>query len=67
MDKKTSHNTQAEDEFRAGQAAWHAGDMATAISHYEKAAALDPEGPAAVALDYARDIINFYNTDQFNP
>ena len=39
----------------------------TAITAYERSAALDPEGPGATALEMTRDIMDFYDTNQFNP
>ncbi len=50
-----------------GRKAWQRGDRAAAITAYEKSAALDPCGPGATALVMARDIMDFYDTNQFNP
>lgn len=47
---------------------WRMQRHAAAIADYEKAAALDgPDSPAATALSHARDIMNFYHKDRFNP
>ncbi|MDE7427193.1 MAG: tetratricopeptide repeat protein [Muribaculaceae bacterium] len=66
-------NTAATDAERAslyykrGRAFWQAGDKAAAISDYEHAAALDPQSEAATALELARDVMNFYHRERFNP
>lgn len=57
----------ADAEYLRGRIAWRRGDKAAAISAYEKAAAADPEGPAPIALDQARQIMNFYHRDLYNP
>lgn len=47
---------------------WRMERRAAAISDYEKAAALaGPDSPAATALRHARDIMNFYHKDLYNP
>ncbi|MDE6498797.1 MAG: tetratricopeptide repeat protein [Muribaculaceae bacterium] len=47
---------------------WQLQRHAAAISDYEKAAALaGPDSPAATALRHARDIMNFYHKDLYNP
>lgn len=53
--------------FKAGRNAWQAGDIAAAISAYTKAVELDPDGSAAVALQQAREIMNFRHKDLYNP
>lgn len=53
--------------YRRGRLQWRLGDKGAAISDYERAAAIDPESPAAEALKLCRDIMNFYNTDLYNP
>lgn len=53
--------------YMRGRIAWKRGDKATAISFYERAAALDPASDAAVALEQAREIMTFYNKDLYNP
>jgi len=39
----------------------------SAVKSTGAAASLDPDGPAARALENARDINDFYNTDLYNP
>lgn len=62
---------QASDDARAlfmlGRIAWKRGDKGTAISYYTKSVELDPDGEAAVALEQARAIMDFFNTDLLNP
>lgn len=59
--------SKALEEYLAGRRAWKDGDKAGAITHYENAVALDPDSDAAVALEQAREIMNFFNTDLYNP
>lgn len=53
--------------LKRGKAYWKLGDKAKAISDYAAAAEIDPDGPAAEALRMSRSIMNFYNTDLYNP
>ncbi len=53
--------------YMLGRIAWKRGDKTGAISLYEKAAASDPKSEAAVALEQAREIMNFFHTDLYNP
>lgn len=53
--------------FMRGRIAWKRGDKGAAISLYTKAVELDPDGEAAVALEQARAIMDFFNTDLLNP
>lgn len=47
---------------------WRMQRHAAAIADYEKATALaGPDSPAATALRHARDIMNFYHKDLYNP
>ena len=47
--------------------AWKKGDKTAALACYERGADLDPDGPAAIALEQARDIMDFFNKDLYNP
>ena len=38
-----------------------------AINNYHKAIEINPNSPAAAALDNANEILNFFNHDLFNP
>ncbi|MCC8175439.1 MAG: tetratricopeptide repeat protein [Bacteroidales bacterium] len=62
-----SDNAKASFLFLRGKALWRLGRKADAISSYEAAAALDPAGPASVALDQARSIMDFFHHDLLNP
>lgn len=53
--------------FMLGRIAWKRGDKAGAISLYEQAVDVDPASEAAVALEQARNIMNFFNKDLLNP
>lgn len=64
---KGKQTERARAEYLAGREAWKAGDKAAAISHYEAAVALDPDSDAAVALAQAREIMDFYHHDLYNP
>ncbi len=52
--------------YMRGRIEWKKGNKTEAISFYEKAAA-DPESEAATALEQAREIMDFYNKDLYNP
>lgn len=53
--------------FMRGRAYWKLQDYARAVTDYEHALAINPDSPAAAALELARDVINFYNPDLLNP
>lgn len=53
--------------FLRGKAYWRMGQKGKAISDYEQAVALDPDSPARLALEMARDVMNFFNPDLYNP
>lgn len=53
--------------YLRGKAYWRTERYAEAISDYEESAHLDPRSEGAHALEMARDIMNFYNTDLLNP
>lgn len=42
------------------------GDWQLAINNYLEAVHLDPDSPAAGALDIANEILAFYNKDMYN-
>lgn len=62
-----SDKKQAEVHFQAGRRLWAEGKHGDAITQYHHALALDPDSPAAVALKMANSIMDFYDTQQFNP
>lgn len=53
--------------YRRGRLYWKLEQRGAAISDYERAVAIDSESPAAEALKMCRDIMDFYNTDLYNP
>ena len=50
-----------------GDLNWKLGPRAQAISDYEAAVDLDPSSPAAQTLAIAREVMDFYNRDLYNP
>ena len=42
------------------------GNWQMAMNNYLEAVQLNPESPARQALDIAREILDFYNTDMYN-
>lgn len=57
----------AEAFFLRGKAYWRMGLRSKAISDYASAEALDSNSPAALALEQAREIEDFFNPDLLNP
>lgn len=53
--------------FDRGKLKWRLGDRAGAMGDYSKATELNPDSPAAMALEQARDIAGFFNPDLYNP
>ena len=53
--------------YNRGRLLWRLGRRGEAMSDYEKSAALDPASPAVEALRMCNDIMDFYNTDLYNP
>ena len=58
---------EAEAYFERGKVYWRMGNRAAAISDYCRAVAIDPHSPAAIALEQARSIEDFFNPDLLNP
>lgn len=54
-------------QYMLGRIAWKEGRRADAIEYYEHATASDPGSEAVVALEQAREIMNFFNKDLYNP
>jgi len=50
-----------------GKLLWRLDRRGEAISAYEQAAAIDPEGPAQPLLEHTRAIMDFFNPDLLNP
>ena len=53
--------------FDRGKLRWRMGDRSGATGDYAKAVAINPESPAAMALEQARDIADFFAPDLYNP
>lgn len=53
--------------FCRGKVYWKMGNKSQAITDYEHAVDINPDSPARIALDNARDIISFFNPDLYNP
>lgn len=53
--------------FERGKAYWKLGEKAKAMTDFNAALSLDPESPAKQYLEMANDIMDFYNTDLYNP
>lgn len=53
--------------YELGLEAWKSGNIKRAITLYSMSAELKPDGPGAQALQLSRDIMDFYDTNQFNP
>ncbi len=53
--------------YEAGAKLWREGDRAGAITAYTSSATLDPQGPGATALELITGIMDFYDTNQYNP
>ncbi len=53
--------------FERGKLKWRLGDRAGATGDYAKAVLINPDSPAARALEHARDIADFFNPDLYNP
>lgn len=53
--------------FLRGKVNWRLDRRGAAITDYERSVALDPDSEAAPALALAREIMDFFNPDLFNP
>lgn len=53
--------------YRRGKEYWRRSQKGEAISDFNRAVALDPESPAKIYLKMATDVMDFYNTDLYNP
>ena len=57
----------AEAYFQRGKLHWQAGHRREAINDYHRAVDIDSASPAREALRLSMSIMNFYNTDLYNP
>ncbi|MDE6137611.1 MAG: tetratricopeptide repeat protein [Muribaculaceae bacterium] len=54
--------------MQRGRLLWRLQRHAAAMADYERATALaGPDSPAAAALAMAREVMDFYNKDLYNP
>lgn len=53
--------------YMKGRIAWKRGLKSLAMSFYAEAAGLEPDSEAATALEQARQVMDFYNKDLYNP
>lgn len=53
--------------FTLGKLLWRIGRRSEAMDAYNEAIAINPDSPAAVALEQGRAIFDFYNPDLLNP
>ena len=67
LDTATSDREKADALFLLGRLAWKRGDKAAAISRYNEAVALDADSEAAIALEQALNIMDFFNKDLYSP
>lgn len=68
LDRHIAANPEnAEALYQRGRLHWRLGNRSKATSDYAAAASIDPAGPAATALEQAREIENFFNPDMLNP
>lgn len=53
--------------FTLGKLLWRLGRHSEAMEAYNRAAALNPDSPAVVALEHGKAIFDFFNPDLLNP
>ena len=53
--------------YEEGAKEWKNGNKARAITLYGESARLDPDGPGTQALAFSKEIMDFYDKNQFNP
>lgn len=57
----------AQEHFERGRMLWKQGNRGEAMTEYNTALSLDPDSPAAVALEMAQGIMDFYDKQRYNP
>lgn len=50
-----------------GKLLWSLGRRGESMSDYERAAAVDPDGPARLLIEHSNAIMDFFNPDLLNP
>lgn len=53
--------------FLRGKIYWKKGLRKEAMNDYSYALMLNPDSPAKIALEHARDVASFFNPDLLNP
>lgn len=53
--------------YERGKLYWKGGKRAEAITDFNTAIANNPQSPAAEYLNMVNEIMDFYNTDLYNP
>lgn len=67
FEDEISVNPTSELYYQRGRLLWKLGRKTEAMSDYGRAIELDPESPAVAALQMAREVMDFYNRDLYNP
>lgn len=67
LDKTIEDAPSADLFYQRGRLLWKLGRKTEAMSDYGRAVEIEPESPAAAALELAREVMNFYNKDLYNP
>lgn len=63
----TAEPLSADAVYQRGKRHMKNGNRAAALSDFNRAATLDPNGPGALAAGHLNDIFNFFNPDIYNP
>lgn len=53
--------------YERGKLYWKSGNKGKAMSDFNAAVLIAPDSPAKGYLEMAKDIMDFYNTDLYNP
>ncbi len=53
--------------YRRGKLYWKCGRRGEAMTDFNTAVSIDPASPAAAYLAMTTEIMDFYNTDLYNP
>lgn len=53
--------------YEAGKRLWAEGRQGAAMTEYNRAVALDPDSPAATALEMADSVMDFFDRSRYNP
>lgn len=57
----------AQAHYEAGKRLWAEGRQGAAMTEYNRAVALDPDSPAATALEMADSVMDFFDRSRYNP